>query len=352
MGEKSVRSGREGWIDTAKILGLVIVLMNHAGLSLGPVNFFGGMFYVAVFFVLSGYTYTCRSELPLSLVVKKKAKRLLLPYAGYNAFLFLFFFVKDSLLAGKLSAASFRPLLGILYSRSYLYPGSTEGQEVLMTTLNGPTWFLTGLFVACIGFELLCRWAKEETGKLLIGMTGCFLTAWLLQLLPVLLPWSLDTMFFHIVLMGAGHLLRKKEAMKRLEQKPFRVVLCILVFIGSSILSGTGNLSLRFYGSFPPLYLAAALTGSVLAMLFARFLEHYVPKMSALLSLAGAHTMGLLCLHLFVFMFFTAGCGILGVPVSHPVLQVLMITGTLVVLTIFELVLDQRKGGPVWRKRK
>ena len=197
-----------------------------------------------------------------------------------------------------------------------------------------------------------CELLNEDTGKLLIGMTGCFLTAWLLLFLPVLLPWSLDTMFFHIVLMGAGHLLRKKEAMKRLEQKPFRVVLCILVFIGSSILSGTGNLSLRSYGSFPPLYLAAALTGSVLAMLFARFLEHYVPKVSALLCLAGAHTMGILCLHLFVFMFFTAGCGILGVSVSHPALQVLMIAGTFVVLTVFELVLDRRKGGPVWRKRK
>ena len=126
---------RKGWIDIAKILGMVIVLMNHAELVIGPVNFFGGMFYVPIFFVLAGYTFRYQPEVSLRDVVKKKAKRLLVPYFLYNGFLFLMFFLKDSVLAGSLGAASFRPLFGILYSRSYLYAGALEGQEVLMSVL-------------------------------------------------------------------------------------------------------------------------------------------------------------------------------------------------------------------------
>ena len=45
MGEQTTKT-RAGWIDIAKVLGLVIVLMNHAELSAGGVNYFGGMFYV------------------------------------------------------------------------------------------------------------------------------------------------------------------------------------------------------------------------------------------------------------------------------------------------------------------
>ena len=96
MGEQTTKT-RAGWIDIAKVLGLVIVLMNHAELSAGGVNYFGGMFYVPVFFVLAGYTFRLRPGESFSAFAKKKAKRLLLPYVGYNAFFFLFFFVKDQL---------------------------------------------------------------------------------------------------------------------------------------------------------------------------------------------------------------------------------------------------------------
>ena len=92
MGEQTTKT-RAGWIDIAKVLGLVIVLMNHAELSAGGVNYFGGMFYVPVFFVLAGYTFRLRPGESFSAFAKKKAKRLLLPYVGYNAFFFLFFFV-------------------------------------------------------------------------------------------------------------------------------------------------------------------------------------------------------------------------------------------------------------------
>ena len=191
------------WIDAVKIAALLIVLCNHAGLSLGWGTYFGGMFYVAVFFVLSGCTYRCEAEKPLRAVIGKRARRLLLPYFGFNAFLLLFFGGKAALTGQAFPWG--RELLGILYSRSYLY---ADGQEGLMGgILNGPTWFLTGLFTALTGYEIAVRLAAGRRRVLLGILLGCIALALALQRLPVLLPWSLDTMFLHMALIGLGNFL-------------------------------------------------------------------------------------------------------------------------------------------------
>ena len=349
MGEQTTKT-RAGWIDIAKVLGLVIVLMNHAELSAGGVNYFGGMFYVPVFFVLAGYTFRLRPGESFSAFAKKKAKRLLLPYVGYNAFFFLFFFVKDQLLGGQPLREAGVSLLGILYSRSYLYVGETAGQTVLMRVLNGPTWFLTGLFTALLVFWLLMTWAKGSRKKLLAGMAVCLCAAWGFSFLPVLLPWSLDTLWFHMVLLGAGVLLRETDLIEKLYGCPWKIVLCGLIFFLVSALSGSGNLSVRSYGNHMLCYLAAALLGSVLAMLLAKWIENTFRQAGALIAFAGSHTMAVLCLHLFVFMLISGGYGVLGIDGSRNLWKLWEILGAFVLLVPFYRwrLLPREKGD--WQK--
>ena len=349
MGEQTTKT-RAGWIDIAKVLGLVIVLMNHAELSAGGVNYFGGMFYVPVFFVLAGYTFRLRPGESFSAFAKKKAKRLLLPYVGYNAFFFLFFFVKDQLLGGQPLREAGVSLLGILYSRSYLYAGEMAGQTVLMRTLNGPTWFLTGLFTALLGFWLLLTWAKNDRKRLLAGMAVCLCAAWGFSFLPVLLPWSLDTLWFHMVLLGAGVLLRETDLIEKLYGCPWKIVLLGLLFLLLSALSGSGNLSVRSYGNHMLCYLAAALLGSVLAMLLAKWIENTFRQAGALIAFAGSHTMAVLCLHLFVFMLISGGYGVLGIDGSRNLWKLWEILGAFVLLVPFYRwrLLPREKGD--WQK--
>ena len=104
MGEKRIV-----WMDLAKAMGILVVLVVHTGASLGPVTFLGGMFYMPVFFVLAGMTFSYRPQESFFVFVKKKARRLLVPYFGYNLFLFLVFFLQNNVLAGKVDSASFFP---------------------------------------------------------------------------------------------------------------------------------------------------------------------------------------------------------------------------------------------------
>ncbi|MBD5105632.1 MAG: acyltransferase family protein [Lachnospiraceae bacterium] len=83
-------ASRKAYIDVAKFLGIFLVLMNHIELIVPFVNFYGGMFYVPVFFVAAGMTFYNKEE-GIFVFAGKKAKRLLIPYLICNGFLYAFF---------------------------------------------------------------------------------------------------------------------------------------------------------------------------------------------------------------------------------------------------------------------
>ena len=95
MGASLQNKSRLGWLDFGKAMGILMVLLVHAECRLGLVTYYGGMFYMPIFFVAAGYTYRYRPEGHFSVYVKKKAKRVLFPYAVTSAFLWCFFWLKD-----------------------------------------------------------------------------------------------------------------------------------------------------------------------------------------------------------------------------------------------------------------
>ncbi|OUQ26608.1 hypothetical protein B5E77_08950 [Lachnoclostridium sp. An131] len=290
------------WLDIAKAAGIIIVLLVHTGRSFGPVSFFGGMFYMPIFFVLAGMTFRYKPEESFADFTKKKARRLLVPYFGYNLFLFLFFFVKNDLLAGQVSAQSFFPLLGILYSRNCLFPADAPGNVYFMQILNAPTWFLTCMFLAYLIFWLLMRAAKGNMKKALYLNFGLLLASVLLHYLcPVLLPWSLDCALYSVSFLMFGSSLARRELVEKLYRKPGILVLLAAAFIGLSCLNGSVNMSVADYGRSMILYLVIGGLGSFLVMEASLFLEKHAGVFAKACGFLGRHTMPVLCLHLFVY---------------------------------------------------
>ncbi len=74
--EKDKGKVRLEWLDLGKAAGILVVLLVHAGCTGGPVTFYGGMFYMPVFFVAAGYTYRCREDETYGAYLKKRARRL------------------------------------------------------------------------------------------------------------------------------------------------------------------------------------------------------------------------------------------------------------------------------------
>ena len=290
------------WMDIAKALGILIVLIVHGGISLGPVTFLGGMFYMPVFFVLAGMTFTWKEEEGFGTFVKKKACRLLVPYFGYNIFLFLFFFIKDSLLTGKVSSESFFPLVGILYSRNCLFEMDAVHNVYFMQILNAPTWFLTGLFVSLVIFWILMKIAKGDLCKLYIVNGGVlFLAVMLHYFCPILLPWSIDCALYAASFLTFGKVLKEYHLVETLYKRPLILFLFAAAFAALSFVNGSVNMSVAEYGSSMVLYLIIGSLGSLLCLELSLFLEKYTRFISKACAWLGRHTVPVLCLHLFVY---------------------------------------------------
>ena len=155
-------SGRLEWLDFGKAMGILVVLLVHAGCRLGLVTYYGGMFYMPIFFVAAGYTFRVKEGESYGTFLLKKAKRLLIPYFGTSAFLWVFFWVKDCVLGGIPGDLKLASLFGILYSRNQMWRSGYAGSNpVLMDILNSPLWFLTALFLVYVWYGLISRSQKK-----------------------------------------------------------------------------------------------------------------------------------------------------------------------------------------------
>lgn len=313
---------RKNWIDAAKVISILIVVLNHSGLVIPGVNFWGGMFYVPAFFLLSGYTYTRKRERYGSFV-KRKAKRLLIPYFAANGILFLFFFMKDLITGSFQPGKTIISLLGILFGRNQLF--KTEGSLVvfeapmpnvnLMLNLNAPTWFLPALFLVLICADGLYRLLKGSKKKVYF-FVALFAFVMLLQhyLSPFLLPWSLDILPYLLVFFLIGYELKEKQCLERLGEQTLSVrwgviLGSLLLLTVSGLFNGSFNLSVSFFGKSVAMCMISAINASFLLMLALRWIDKKAAGITALLGKMGKYTLTILCYHYFVMQMFFAAVG-------------------------------------------
>jgi fucose 4-O-acetylase-like acetyltransferase len=353
---------REGWLDAVKTIAIFIVLLNHAGVVLPAINFWGGMFYVPIFFVLAGYTYHTRAERYIAFVARK-AKRLLVPYFGANLFFLLFFVLKEAVIDGGLHTVGKSSVLGILYARNQLLNIADQSdltrnakQVYFMTLQNAPTWFLPALFLSLILFELLMRLFRQNQQKIGLAIALLFLVEIVYHYMcPYLLPWSIDEMPFFLALLQMGYVVKERRLIEGIKaNKKYRMGLGIvsLVFVVTALVNGSVNLSIGKYGHSLVLALYNSIIASFLIMLLCYMLEHgfaksYLPDW---IVAPGRYTMTILCYHLFLFMFLqsaiTIGCIMLGMSMN-----VYVMNGFKLVMIVFTIAFFTRCGR-VYRERK
>lgn len=317
---------RLGWLDFGKAAGILMVLMVHAGSSLPLVTSYGGLFYMPIFFVAAGYTYRCSPKESFGLFLKKKAKRLLVPYFGTSAFLWLFFWVKDSLLLGNPGDLKLDSVFGIFYSRNQMYRtwAWEPPAKVLMDLLNSPLWFLTAMFLVYVWYE----WISRSKRKGLFLVLGLVLSVVWHYSTRLLLPWSLDAVPYFACFFAVGEWLKKHGGEENLRDEHFVSILAIL-FLYCSV-SGV-NLSVGQYGISMLGYLAVGSAGSVLVFAAGAWLERKWPRFVQVMSWMGQETLLILCLHMFLFMFIRVAAGILGLGAG--LTQAALVVGSAVALT-------------------
>lgn len=262
-----------------------------------------------VFFVLSGYTFKENSKESMRFFIKNKAKRLLIPYACFQLFLAGIYTIKN-FLQNASTLEVMMPILGAVYSRNALYPKAKDvlvfvpkNNIDLMTALNAPLWFLTAMFVSLVVYRFILIKANQNNKKELIYLSICILIGILFKYFcPILLPWSVDTAFISVGFLHMGRILKRKDNFNLLCKRPVSVIFIVIAFVLTSYLNGSVNMSIRDFGKSVLLYLIVGGLGTISIMMLSKAIEMNFKYLTKLLEWIGRHTIGILALHLIVFV--------------------------------------------------
>lgn len=281
---------REAWLDIAKAFGIALVVYSHLHLDVQLISFFGGMIVIPIFFVTAGYTYRNKGE-SIKDYVLGKAKRLLIPYAVCNVFLFVFF----TILNRSFSKPSF---LGLFYGRSMLMKNGSIWNMAMMSNLNAPTWFLPCMFL-CLYFYYLIDCKFTDVKKRRIAIVIAMAVGILIRTVsPVLMPWGIENALFFLGLLEVGRFL-KEEGLTWLRKNEWIYANFLIGFVALSYLNGSVNVSISEYGRSMILYFFTGALGSILCMKAAELTEKYLKVLVRPMAFIGRHTMEIMCWHLF-----------------------------------------------------
>lgn len=262
------------YVDIAKGIGIVFVVCSHSD-ALDLMWFMMGVF-VPIFYFCSGYTYSMKGT--LKGCMKKRFRKLFIPYLFFNILLLCFFL-----------HFSMREIVGVLYSRYCLYPLDVSPNIKFLTSGNYPMWFLTSMIVSYLFFYILVLFNKTKYWLLL-----CYaILTILLTRCPILLPWSIDTAFITASFMYVGMLVRNRNF---ISANLWQVGLIAIAYIGLHMIGGEINLSVRMYGTSVLIYFVLGCMGSFVVLWGSKFLEGtYVGKV--LLTL-GQHSLTIFCVEI------------------------------------------------------
>ena len=193
----NVRGGREEWIDAAKGIAILAVVLGHTYQFGNAVHSFVYSFHIPLFFLLSGYF--CK---PVGPDIRKTAARLLLPY-----FLLCVVMICISLVSTPPSAAWFKKMALIILWAS--------GGDVPILNISGVgiPWFLMALFLAKIMYgyiQVVFERCKIPEAIRFVVFFGLMLGAWKLSefvVLPLAFSQAVVAMFY----LYCGTLLHREE---------------------------------------------------------------------------------------------------------------------------------------------
>jgi polysaccharide biosynthesis protein PslL len=194
-----MKQKRELWIDIAKGLGIITVVMGHSGNELAHHYFF--WFHMPLFFILSGYIFKAHTNTSEFLLwLKKRTKQLLIPYISF-AIIITVIKCGTDISKGNLNILSLvKDSIHIVYGGQIL-----KGYYAVF-------WFITCLFLTQLVFALIVmRFKKIKTQLLIVGIAYLFahIESKLLAFHNILIPWSADVTLLAIVYYSFGFYTRR-----------------------------------------------------------------------------------------------------------------------------------------------
>ena len=240
---KNNRGGvRNNWIDIAKALGIIFVLIAHAIPKENLLWISINQFHMPLFYLISGYLYRCKGSFKTFLY--KKINALYVPYIICSLLMYFLFVLMKQESYGILSVIK----IVIMYQSG---------------PLLGATWFIPVLFYSIIGFDLLNRIIKNNTlirticiGMMVVGAVHTF-------------PARISNCLVAIGFICLGTIVRRVDDIVKIPEwvsMPFfGIVLLVSTFSRVSVSTNTYT--------YPLLFIIIAIIGSYATILLSKLID-------------------------------------------------------------------------------
>jgi fucose 4-O-acetylase-like acetyltransferase len=279
-------SKRIKWIDTAKGLGIILVILGHKLTISSSIYNYIYSFHMPFFFFLSGYLFSDINNMKLKDFAIKKSRSLLIPYFIFAAISYIYWIFFQTQMGDDIKHPDMGHLfVGIFYSNPNYH----------FMAFNVALWFLTCLFCTEILFFNLIKKIKN-IHYIVLALILFSIAGYIYSLHSLIkLPWSFDVALSAVVFYGAGYLCKVYKPDNLLinnRNKIFILLTLIPVsFIISQINSGV-EMSLNIINNYVLFYIAA-FTG-----IFCWLIISFWLKNSKILSYIGKNSLIIFALHL------------------------------------------------------
>lgn len=285
------------YIDVAKGICIIAIVLGHMGIrdASGAKVFSRWVFqfHVPLFFIIAGLFISTRK--PLSVFVREKAKRLLLPY------LVTCFFIGVFILCCKLLTGSTKPPTewsGVgVFARSVLWGSGYKSKTMPAGVYAiGAIWYLEALFLALIEVRLLIDSGLRDWHRLTIAALLCVIAVWTNRSVGHL-PLNLQPALAGGLYILIGYLFRKHIGLERWR---FDYLVCVAL-CGVFVVAGIKNWVVSLV---EPMFtrgilgFMVSLCASYLVMGISRILAEKNTPLTKTLEFYGKNSLIVLCSHL------------------------------------------------------
>jgi len=291
------------WLDTAKGIGIVLVVLGHVHIP-DPAGKYIFAFHIPLFFLVSGYLFGMMKPTGFAGFLKKKTRSLIVPYVAFFLILYIYVVAIGSRYGENTPKDFSTPIKGLFFSSADYITG-----------IFTPMWFLPCLFTTEMMFFWISRLFKKWYALALVGCSAlgffgsvCQLPAAYLHynswLVPGFigslhfsfrLPWGLDIAFTAVVFYGVG---RAVCGLKSAGRSALWGIVSIPAFLAvnyfACMWNEGSNLRNNYYGNYFLFYIAA-FAGVFGYVLIARLLQWFTP-----LVYMGRNSLTIFALHFFV----------------------------------------------------
>lgn len=278
-----IKSNRILWVDIAKGIGILLVLIGHISQNQYINSFIYG-FHMPLFFIISGYLYKNKKN-----YIRNKIKAILTPYLFFSIISFIYWYFIERNLRGQNENIN---ILNV-FSNIFIARGGNDNY-----IFNVALWFLPCLLVTEIIFHTIIEKIKDIRVVTIIMLLFSLLGYIYAQYDLIRLPLALDMVFVAIGFYFIGYLWRKKgefcfkDKMKISKNKKIIIIiigfLFMIIFSIFNIKIDINNLKYPIY----PLIYIVSITGCIVIYL----ISNLIIKSNAIQYL-GTNTLIIMCIH-------------------------------------------------------